>query len=89
MASIGIWCLASQKSSINKNVYHVCRFLFDESSADYKYYEYQLAEEEKALSQNIESKSSNGLGFPLDSHILFVESKYWCHNENCVLHLCC
>ncbi|XP_023004538.1 SURP and G-patch domain-containing protein 1-like protein [Cucurbita maxima] len=38
------------------------KFLFDESSADYKYYEYQLAEEEKALSQTIESKSSNDGG---------------------------
>ena len=42
------------------NVYYICRFLFDESSADFKYYEYQLAQEEKALSQIVESKTSNG-----------------------------
>ncbi|XP_024023337.1 SURP and G-patch domain-containing protein 1-like protein [Morus notabilis] len=34
------------------------QFLFDKSSADYKYYEYRLAEEEKALSQNRESQTS-------------------------------
>ncbi|XWS45693.1 hypothetical protein CRYUN_Cryun14cG0001700 [Craigia yunnanensis] len=31
------------------------KFLFDESCSDYKYYEYRLAEEEKALLQNKES----------------------------------
>lgn len=59
-------------------VYYVCRFLFDESSADYKYYEYQLAEEERALSQTIESKSSSGTGFSLESHIATFEKKNWC-----------
>ncbi|XP_038898342.1 SURP and G-patch domain-containing protein 1-like protein [Benincasa hispida] len=43
------------------------KFLFDESSADYKYYEYQLAQEEKALSQTIELKSSNDGGSVLTS----------------------
>ncbi|XP_030963023.1 SURP and G-patch domain-containing protein 1-like protein [Quercus lobata] len=38
------------------------KFLFDESCADYKYYEYQLAEEEKALSQTSESQSSHSGG---------------------------
>lgn len=36
----------------------VSRFLFDANCADYKYYEFQLAEEEKALSQNKESQPS-------------------------------
>ncbi|KAF5736419.1 putative arginine/serine rich splicing factor sf4/14 [Tripterygium wilfordii] len=38
------------------------KFLFDESCADYKYYEYQLAEEEKALSQTEDSRISQGAG---------------------------
>ncbi|NP_001292719.1 SURP and G-patch domain-containing protein 1-like protein [Cucumis sativus] len=38
------------------------KFLFDESSADYKYYEYQLAQEEKASSETVEPKSSNDGG---------------------------
>ncbi|KVH95990.1 G-patch domain-containing protein [Cynara cardunculus var. scolymus] len=32
------------------------KFLFDESSADYKYYEYRLIEEEKALVQSVDSQ---------------------------------
>ncbi|KAI3728861.1 hypothetical protein L6452_17506 [Arctium lappa] len=32
------------------------KFLFDESSADYKYYEYRLTEEEKALAQSLDSQ---------------------------------
>ncbi|XP_044490410.1 SURP and G-patch domain-containing protein 1-like protein [Mangifera indica] len=32
------------------------KFLFDESCADYKYYEYRLAEEEKTLSQSTETR---------------------------------
>ncbi|XVF22983.1 hypothetical protein REPUB_Repub12eG0218000 [Reevesia pubescens] len=36
------------------------KFLFDESCSDYKYYEYQLAEEEKALLQNKESQTPQG-----------------------------
>ncbi|CAK9140362.1 unnamed protein product [Ilex paraguariensis] len=35
------------------------KFLFDESSADYKYYEYRLSEEEKALSQARDFQSSS------------------------------
>lgn len=38
--------------------YFVCRFLFDESCADYKYYEYQLAIEEKVLQQTSDSQTS-------------------------------
>ncbi|WMV10873.1 hypothetical protein MTR67_004258 [Solanum verrucosum] len=34
-------------------------FLFDESCPDYKYYEYQLSEEEKALSQTCETQTSH------------------------------
>lgn len=34
-----------------------CRFLFDERCADYKYYEYQLAQEEKAHMQSQESQA--------------------------------
>lgn len=34
------------------------RFLFDESCADYKYYEYQLGQEEKAVSESRESQAS-------------------------------
>ncbi|KAK6933763.1 G-patch domain [Dillenia turbinata] len=34
------------------------KFLFDESCADYKYYEYKLIEEEKALAQSRESQAS-------------------------------
>ncbi|PHU30156.1 SURP and G-patch domain-containing protein 1-like protein [Capsicum chinense] len=35
------------------------KFLFDESCPDYKYYEYQLSEEEKALSQTSEAQTSH------------------------------
>ncbi|KAL5762734.1 hypothetical protein ACOSP7_018998 [Xanthoceras sorbifolium] len=38
------------------------KFLFDESCADYKYYEYQLAEEEKALSQSTEVQTPHSGG---------------------------
>ncbi|XP_040991137.1 SURP and G-patch domain-containing protein 1-like protein [Juglans microcarpa x Juglans regia] len=38
------------------------KFLFDESCADYKYYEYRLAEEEKALSRNREPQTSHNGG---------------------------
>ncbi|KAL3622473.1 hypothetical protein CASFOL_033884 [Castilleja foliolosa] len=34
------------------------KFLFDQSCSDYKYYEYQLSQEEKALSQTRESQTS-------------------------------
>ncbi|KAL6569853.1 hypothetical protein OROMI_014367 [Orobanche minor] len=34
------------------------RFLFDENCSDYKYYEYRLSHEEKALSQTAESQTS-------------------------------
>ncbi|KAK6143140.1 hypothetical protein DH2020_023488 [Rehmannia glutinosa] len=34
------------------------KFLFDESCSDYKYYEYRLSEEQKALSQTRESQTS-------------------------------
>lgn len=62
------------KCFFNKISINLCRFLFDESSADYKYYEYQLAQEEKAFSETVEPKSSNGLGFSLDSHIIFLKT---------------
>lgn len=35
---------------------YICRFLFDESCSDYKYYEYQLSEEQKALPQSRDSQ---------------------------------
>ncbi|GFY90452.1 SWAP (Suppressor-of-White-APricot)/surp domain-containing protein [Actinidia rufa] len=38
------------------------KFLFDESCADYKYYEYQLREEEKALLQSTDSQSPQSGG---------------------------
>ncbi|KAL6129788.1 hypothetical protein ACLB2K_073137 [Fragaria x ananassa] len=38
------------------------KFLFDESCADYKYYEYRLANEEKALKQSRELESSRNGG---------------------------
>lgn len=38
--------------------YVTCRFLFDESCVDYKYYEYRIAEEEKAISQTREPQTS-------------------------------
>ncbi|XP_058203718.1 SURP and G-patch domain-containing protein 1-like protein isoform X1 [Rhododendron vialii] len=38
------------------------KFLFDESCADYKYYEYQLGLEEKALSESRESQASQSGG---------------------------
>ncbi|KAJ6777521.1 SURP AND G PATCH DOMAIN-CONTAINING 1 [Salix koriyanagi] len=38
------------------------KFLFDENSADFKYYEYRLAEEEKALSQSGDSQISSSGG---------------------------
>ncbi|XVF79595.1 hypothetical protein PTKIN_Ptkin15bG0001800 [Pterospermum kingtungense] len=38
------------------------RFLFDESCSDYKYYEYRLAEEEKALLHNKESETPQSGG---------------------------
>lgn len=36
----------------------VCRFLFDPSCADYKYYEYKLIEEEKALAKSRDSHAA-------------------------------
>lgn len=41
------------------DTWYICRFLFDESCPDYKYYEYQLSEEEKALSQTSEAQTSH------------------------------
>ncbi|KAJ4711659.1 SURP and G-patch domain-containing protein 1-like protein [Melia azedarach] len=38
------------------------KFLFDETCADYKYYEYRLAEEEKSLSETGETPSSSSSG---------------------------
>ncbi|KAI9116464.1 hypothetical protein K1719_012631 [Acacia pycnantha] len=38
------------------------KFLFDEKCADYKYYEYRLAQEEKALAQPQESQTSHNGG---------------------------
>ncbi|XP_059597635.1 SURP and G-patch domain-containing protein 1-like protein isoform X2 [Vitis vinifera] len=38
------------------------KFLFDEGCADYKYYEYRLAEEEKTLSQTRDSQTSQSGG---------------------------
>eukprot|EP00258_Populus_trichocarpa_P048069 XP_024464088.1 SURP and G-patch domain-containing protein 1-like protein isoform X1 [Populus trichocarpa] len=38
------------------------KFLFDENCADFKYYQYRLAEEEKALSQNRDSHISSSGG---------------------------
>ncbi|KAK2637072.1 hypothetical protein Ddye_031864 [Dipteronia dyeriana] len=43
------------------------KFLFDESCADYKYYEYLLAEEEKALSQSREVQTPHNGGIGLSS----------------------
>ncbi|KAJ7013022.1 hypothetical protein NC653_002905 [Populus alba x Populus x berolinensis] len=40
----------------------ICRFLFDENCADFKYYEYRLTEEEKALSQSRDSQISSSGG---------------------------
>ncbi|XP_076900067.1 SURP and G-patch domain-containing protein 1-like protein [Bidens hawaiensis] len=37
-------------------------FLFDESCADYKYYEYRLAEEEKILGKSVDSQIANTVG---------------------------
>ncbi|KAG6420221.1 hypothetical protein SASPL_116741 [Salvia splendens] len=41
------------------------KFLFDESCPDYKYYEYRLSEEEKALSQTRDSQTSESGWFLL------------------------
>ncbi|PWA56148.1 G-patch domain-containing protein [Artemisia annua] len=38
------------------------KFLFDESCADYKYYEHQLIEEEKALAYSVDSQTSQSAG---------------------------
>jgi len=37
------------------------KFLFDKHCADYKYYEFQLAEEEKALAQSKEAEASKNV----------------------------
>ena len=54
----------------------ICRFLFDENCTDFKYYQYRLAEEEKALSQNRDSEfSSSGqyfICYPCSGYIYFV-----------------
>jgi hypothetical protein len=48
--------------AINCYCLFVFRFLFDKSCPDYKYYEFQLAEEENDLSQSKEAEASkNGL----------------------------
>lgn len=59
--------LASFVAKNGRQIEHVTRlknpgdtpfkFLFDESCADYKYYEYLLIEEEKALAQSVESQN--------------------------------
>lgn len=41
------------------------RFLFDKGCADYKYYEYQLAEEEKILSHSRDSQTSQSGGISI------------------------
>lgn len=40
-------------------LYVICRFLFDETCADYKYYEYRLVEEEKSLTETMEVQTSH------------------------------
>lgn len=45
----------------------IYRFLFDEGCADYKYYEYRLAEEEKTLSQTRDSQTSQSGGTSISS----------------------
>lgn len=46
------------------------RFLFDEGCSDYKYYEYRLAEEEKALSQTRDSQTSQSGGTFISTFML-------------------
>lgn len=46
----------------------ICRFLFDKHCPDYRYYEFQLAEEEKALAQSKEAEASKSGS----SHNFFV-----------------
>lgn len=57
----------------------ICRFLFDENCTDFKYYQYRLAEEEKALSQNRDSHiSSSGQSFdcyPCSGYIYCLGAK--------------
>lgn len=56
-------------------MFYVSRFLFDESCAEYKYYECRLAEEEKALSQTREPQTSRS-GWSLNFNILFLDVVY-------------
>lgn len=56
-------CFSCSVCSISWNLPSIyilgsCRFLFDESCPDYKYYEYRLGEEEKALSQTTDSQTA-------------------------------
>lgn len=48
----------SKKKKILFLILSTCRFLFDESCSDYKYYDYRLSEEEKALSQTTDVQTS-------------------------------
>lgn len=60
------WWFALAFASMPLMFYTVHRFLFDKTCAHYKYYEYRLAQEEKALSlQSKETrKSRNGWCYP-------------------------
>lgn len=53
------------------------RFLFDGSCSDYKYYEYRLSEEEKALAQSRDSETSrNGLCIDIQSSVASYSLKF-------------
>lgn len=50
----------------------ICRFLFDESCSDYKYYEYRIAEEEKVVSHARDEYQTSRTGWHLNFSILLV-----------------
>ncbi|CAH2049933.1 unnamed protein product [Thlaspi arvense] len=56
--------LGIMNDSVDSNEVAIVRFLFDESCADYKYYEYRLAEEERALSQTKDLQPSQSGNVP-------------------------
>lgn len=64
--------------------FFICRFLFDESCSDYKYYEYRLSEEQKALPQIGDSQPSRS-GWCLITANLSI--MHWCSFEWWSVHL--
>ncbi|KAJ8573546.1 hypothetical protein K7X08_010057 [Anisodus acutangulus] len=58
------------------------KFLFDESCPDYKYYEYRLCEEEKALSQTSDVQTSHNVGVTSTATPSSTSSSHRSHQQH-------